>query len=182
MNQMLCLLIVALTFVAAPCLAQSTGTISENESVMEVKSAVALFDATEPVLRVVLLPFQPTAEEISKLQARDTMWILDKKSPDAKKWPEKSPFAYVELSWSDDKKTVGDPKTAYFYMLAYSIGKPSNTNNVNKSGKDVEASLTGPLKVGQEVALNTKGSVMFFNDKVEWNLKIKEKLLAMKKK
>jgi hypothetical protein len=174
--------VLAMCAAVLPCMAQSFGTITENGVAMEVKSATVLFDVSEPKLRVVLLPFEPTAEELAKLQSGDTGWILSKESPDPKKWPDRCPQSYMELSWKTEKSTVGDPKTAYFYLFSYGIGPKLISLNVNDFGKNINMTLTGPLKVGQEITLTSKGTQTLMGDKLDWNLNVKKKILAMTKK
>ena len=75
MKRILCLTL-ALTCYAAVSSAQSMGTVTENGIVMDVKAAVGVLD--DGRLTVFLLPFQPTAAEIAKLQTDDSLWVLDK--------------------------------------------------------------------------------------------------------
>lgn len=158
------------------------GTLTENGVSMEVKAAVAVFDSGEPSLRFVLLPFQPSAEEVAKLQAKDTLWLLDKATPDAKKWKNWCPYGYFELGWGFEKTAVGDAKKATVFVYGYGLGKQGSNLNINKFGDSVDVSLAGPVKEGQEVTLTSKGSDKLGDSTMVWDLKVKAKVLAAKKK
>lgn len=158
------------------------GTLTENGVAMEVKGAVAVFDSAEPSLRFVLLPFQPSAAEVAKLQAKDTMWLFDKPTPDAKKWKNWCPYAYFELGWGFEKTAVGDAKKATVYVYGNSIGKQGSNLNINQFGDKVDVALAGAVKEGQEVTLTSKGSDKLGDSTMTWDLKVKAKVLALKKK
>jgi hypothetical protein len=174
MTRDLCLT-VALLASATVSSAQSAGTLTDKGVAMEVKAAVALFKADGPSLEFFLLPFQPTAAEIAKLQADDYFWVLDKPSPDAKKW-KTCPFGRFRLNWSHAGQSVGDAKKATVYVMGNGIASEGAAMNINKLPGEVEASLVGTVKEGQEVALTSKGS----DATLAWDLKLKSRVLAMK--
>ncbi len=62
-----------LTCYAAVSSAQSMGTLTENVVVMDVKAAVGVLESDGARLTLFLLPFQPTAAEIAKLQTDDSL-------------------------------------------------------------------------------------------------------------
>ena len=160
--------------------AQSMGTVTENGVSMDVKAAVALLDADGPSLIFYLLPFQPTADEIAKLQAEDSMWLLGKPSPDPKKW-KSSPHGKLKLGWSFEKESVGDAKKATFFLYTYAVGAEGSNININRSGSDVDVSVTDPVKAGQEVTLTSKGSDTLQKTTMAWDLKAKAMILPLKK-
>jgi hypothetical protein len=161
--------------------AQTMGTLTENGVSMDVKAAVAVL-GDGPALTVYLLPFQPTPAETAQLQAGETMWLLQKASPDPKKWKNGSPFGSFKLGWSMEKESVGDTKKATVYVYSYNVGVEGSNLNANKFGSDVPVTLTGPLKEGQEVAVTSKGSESFSKSTLAWDLKVKSKVLASTKK
>src|SRR5262245_25259840 len=178
MTRDLCLT-VALLASATVSSAQSTGTLTEKGVAMEVKAAVALFKADGPALEFFLLPFQPTAAEIAKLQADDYFWVLDKPSPDAKKW-KTCPFGKFRLSWSGAGPAVGDASKASIYVLGNGIVTEGTGTNINKLPGEVAAALVGTVKEGQEVALTSKGSDTVGKTTLGWDLKLKTKVLPKK--
>jgi hypothetical protein len=145
MRRTLALLALFMAVSAGVARAQSMGTVTENGVSMDVKEAVALLDADGPSLVFYLLPFQPTADEIAKLQAEDSMWLLGKPSPDPKKW-KSCPHGKFKLGWSFEKASVGDAKKATVYIYGYSVGAEGSNININKFGTDVDVSVTGPVK------------------------------------
>ncbi len=155
------------------------GSLTEDGVSMDVKAAVALL-GEGPSIAFYLLPFQPTAEEIAKLQADDSMWLLSKPSPDPKKW-KNGPYGRVKLGWSFEKESVGDAKKATFYLYTYSVGKEGSNMNINKFGEGVDVSLAGSVKEGQQVTLTSKGSDTLMKSTVAWDLKVTAKILALKK-
>jgi len=178
MTRVLCLTLALVGF-AALSSAQSAGTLTDNGVVMEVKAAVALLKADGPSLEFFLLPFQPTATEIAKLQADDYLWVIGKPSPDAKKW-KMCPFGKFRLGWSGANESVGDAKKATVYVLANGVVSDGTGTNVNKLPGEVDASLVGTVTEGQDVTLSSKGSETFGKTTLAWDLKIKTKVLAMK--
>jgi hypothetical protein len=181
MKRILALSALVMAALAPAAQAQSMGTLTENGVSMEVKAAVALLDPEGPSLAFYLLPFQPTAEEVAKLQADDTLWLLSKPSPDPKKW-KSSPHGKFKLGWSFEKASVGDAKKATVYVYGYSVGSEGSNININKFGNDVDAALAGPVKEGAEVTLTSKGSDTLQKTTMAWDLKVKAKVLPLKKK
>jgi hypothetical protein len=160
--------------------AQSMGTLTENGVAMDVKAAVALLDSQDAKLVFFLLPFQPTPAEVAKLQADDYFWVLDKPSPDPKKW-KSCPYGRLKLGWSNAKESVGDAKKASsFYIMGQDISAEGNATNVNKLPSEVEFSVVGPVKEGQDVSVTSKGSDTLGKTTLAWDLKLKAKVLAMK--
>ena len=181
MKRTLSLTLLLLSVSAALARAQSMGTLTENGISMDVKAAVALYDDSGPSLTFYMLPFQPTADEIAKLQAEDSMWLLSKESPDPKKW-KNCPHGKFKLGWSFEKQSVGDGKKATVYVYGYSVGEQGSNININKFGSDTDVTVTGPVKVGQEVAVASKGSDTLSKTVMAWDLKLKGKVLPLKKK
>jgi hypothetical protein len=178
MTRDLCLT-VALAASAAVSSAQSMGTLTENGVVMEVKGAVGVLKADGPTLEFFLLPFQPTAAEIAKLQADDYFWVLDKPSPDTKKW-KTCPFGKFRLNWSGAGQSVGDAKKASVYVLGNGIASEGTGTNISKLPAEVDASLVGSVKEGQDVTLTSKGSDTAGATTLAWDLKLKTKIVALK--
>lgn len=178
MTRDLCLTL-ALAACATASSAQSMGTLTENGVVMEVKAAVGLLKADGPSLEFFLLPFQPTAAEIAKLQSDDYFWVLDKPSPDAKKW-KTCPFGKFRLNWSGAGQSVGDAKKASVYVLGNGIASEGTGTNITKLPAEVDASLVGTVKEGQEVTLTSKGSDTMGKTTLAWDLKLKSRILALK--
>jgi hypothetical protein len=156
---------------------QSMGTLTEKGVSMDVKAAVALLDPDGPTLTFYLLPFQPSADEIAKLQARDGNWLLQKPSPDPKKW-KTCPHGKFELGWTLEKAAVGDPKKATVFIYGFGIGASGSNVNLNKFGNGVDVAVAGTVKAGQEVTLTSKGS----DSMIDWDLKTKAKILALAKR
>jgi hypothetical protein len=176
MDRALCLTL-ALSAAATVSSAQSMGTLTENGVAMEVKGAVGLLKADGPSLEFFLLPFQPTAAEIAKLQADDYFWVLDKPSPDAKKW-KTCPFGKFRLNWSG--QPAGDAKKASVYILGNGLVTEGTGTNINKLPGEVDATLVGTVKEAQDVTLTSKGSDTLGKTTLAWDLKIKSKILAIK--
>ena len=52
--------------------------------------------------------------------------------------------------------------------------------NVNKLPAEVDASLVGTVKEGQDVTLTSKGSDTMGSTTLAWDLRLKSRVLAMK--
>lgn len=153
------------------------GTLSENGVVMEVKGAVGVLD--DGRLTLFLLPFQPTAAEIAKLQSDDSLWVLDKPTPDAKKW-KTTPFGKFRLDWRGMPQAIGDGKKAGVYILSNGIAAENSSSNISKLPGEVDATVVGTVKDGQDVTVTSKGSDRVGQTTVAWDLKLKAKVLAAK--
>lgn len=176
MKRILCLTLVLMGY-AAVTSAQSMGTLTDSGVVMDVKGAVGVLD--DGRLTVFLLPFQPTAAEIAKLQADDYLWILDKPTPDAKKW-KSTPFAKFRLDWRGMPQAIGDARKAGIYLLSNGVAAENTGNNINKLPGEIEATLVGTVKPGQDVTLTSKGTDTIGKTTVAWNLNVKARVLALK--
>jgi hypothetical protein len=181
MKRILCVLFVILA-AAMPCAAQSMGTITEKGVVMEVKSAIALFDPERPSLRFMLFPDKATADDIAKIQAEDLFWTNKKTSPNPKNWPDWYPYAHFQFAWSFEKESLGNAKKASIFIYGYGISSQGSNMNINEFGDSVEATLTGTIKDGQEVAFTSKGSDKLGETTFSWDLNVKAKVLLYKKK
>jgi hypothetical protein len=156
--------------------AQSLGTLTQNGTSMEVKSAVAVL-TDGPALTFYLLPFAPSVDEIAKLQARETTWVYKKPSPDPKKWKVYCPYGQFELDWFMYKEAVGDPKKAFLHVRADGVSQLNV--DAEETPTQFNASLTGAIKEGEEVTVISKGSDTSL--KLDWDLKLKGKILPSKK-
>jgi len=121
--------------IPASAKAQSMGTLTENGVSMDVKAAVVVYNEAEYKLTFYLLPFLPSAEEISALQHDDKSWLSQKPSPDPKKWNERCPHGRFRLQWLGGQ-ALGNPKESQVWLYACGIGKAGSNINLNKSGKD----------------------------------------------
>jgi hypothetical protein len=153
------------------------GTLTENGIVMEVKAAVAVLDNGR--LTLFLLPFQPTAAEIAKLQADDNLWITDKPTPDAKKW-KSMPHGRFRLDWRGTPQALGNAKQAGVYIQTQGVVAEGTASNINKLPGEVDVTLVGAVKDGQEVAVTSKGSDKITTTTVAWDLKLKARVLTLK--
>ena len=176
MKRILCLTLGLMCY-AAVTSAQSMGTLTENGVVMEVKGAVGVLD--DGRLTVFLLPFQPTAAEIAKLQTDDYLWVPGKPTPDAKKW-QTTPFGKFRLDWRGMPQAIGDAKKAGVYVLSNGVGAENSGMNINKLPGEVDVTLVGSVKDGQDVTLTSKGTETIGKTIVAWDLKLKTKVLAAK--
>jgi hypothetical protein len=143
-----------------------------------VKGVVAVLK-DKPELTFYLAPFEPTPDEVAKVLTSGMNGLLQRGSPDIKKWPS-GPLASFSLSWSEGK-AAGDAKQATVYIHNYGLGPHGMLDmNMNKTGTSIDLSLTGPVKVGQVVTLTSKGSETILDTTLSWNLTVKAKVLAAK--
>jgi hypothetical protein len=154
------------------------GTLGQSGVLMDVKAVVAVLDE-RPALVVYLLPFLPDPAETAKLQAEDDLfWISDKASPDPKKW-KSCPHGSITLSWGIAKPgEVGDARKAAVYVYSSADGSSLTTSKVPG---DVQVAVAGPVKVGQDITLTSKGSDTVGGKPMTWNLSLKAKVVAKAK-
>jgi hypothetical protein len=176
MMKTLCLAWVCFAMVAS-VRAQSMGTMTAGGAVMDVKATVLGWDAGKADLHFYLLPFEPTAEEISKLQAEDWYFLKLKPNPDPKKWAT-CPWGELRVIFNQD--SIGNLKKALWAQVSWLNMDKSDTDVTLEREKGFEGTITGTLKVGQEIVVTTKGSDA--SRKVAWDLVLKGKVLASTKK
>ena len=177
-----CALAVAVSCFAGSAQAQPMGKVTENQVSMDVKAAVIVLGAAadETTLVFYLLPFEPSAEEVSRLQAGSIDWLDGKRSPDPKKW-RLCPWARFEQSWSH-KEEVGNPKKGSLGVLADNISKPGQRTGFDTSAWVLDSSLSGAVKEGNDVTFASKGANAAGGaNTLAWDLKVKGKILARKK-
>jgi hypothetical protein len=160
-----------------PATAQNMGTLTHNGTVMSVQAAVAIFDPKKPELKIHLLPFVPTPGEISLLQKGETMWMFEKKTLDAKKWPTWVPRAALSLSWGFEPASVGNLDKSWYHLYAFGIGKENSNLNFNAPSDQLKGALSGKLKVGEQVTLKARGEDSLSDDKLAWDLAVTTKVL-----
>jgi len=170
---------------------EGLGTLTENGVAMQVKAAVVVLDPGSPdtpvsggdpeaSIQFTLLPYQPSADEVAKLQEGDLSWQMNKTTPDAKKWPTWVPYGQLTLNW-DSRQDLGDVKKASsLNIYANGIGKEGNNSNGGVRAAAVPITLTGALKEGQDVTLVTKGMTKLGNETFSWDLNVKAKVLLKK--
>ena len=156
-------LAVVLPGIAGSAPPQSMGTLKEGDpdfkASLDVKDAVAVFDADEAELMVHLLSQHPNAQQLAELKATT----------------DRQTHACLKLSWQfENKRFVGDVKKAHIWLYYWA----NNANwNINCNGDEYETSLSGPLKEGQEITLKFKGT----QRTKTWDLNIKTKVYKLKK-
>ena len=153
------------------------GTLTENGIVMDVKAAVGVLD--DGRLTVFLLPFQPTAAEIAKLQTDDSLWVPEKPTPDAKKW-KTTPFGKFRLDWRGRPQAMGDGKTAGVYILSNGVAGEGRGSNISRLPGEIDATVVGTVKEGQDVTVTSKGTDKIGTTVVAWDLKLNAKVYASK--
>ena len=156
--------------------AQTRGLVTHNGIEMQVKSAIAVWDAKESELLFYLLPFEPTAAEVIRLRQGETFWMMDQKPPvDPKKWPTWVPHAHFYFDWKSPA-AVGDPSIAWFGGYVQGIARKEDSVVTFKftpasiSGEPhFLGTLTGAPKEGELVTLVAKDQWASGTEKLSWD-------------
>ena len=166
--------------VAAPASAQ-LGTVTHAGIEMPVRGAVALWDAERPSLRIHLLPFEPTPEEIHGLQTEKSFFFfeLERESPDPELWPSWMPHAHYQMSWSFDPDRVGDHEAAWLFVYAFGIGEQGSNLNLNTTAGEHPGTLTGEVKPGSTIRLQASGQDEIGDDVLSWELDLETEVLEL---
>lgn len=151
---------------------EELGAVIHNGVEMKVMGAVAVWDAGKTQLKVHLLPFVPTEEEID-LCRRGRESRIDRSPIDAERWPDHNPRASYSISWSPDDP-IGSHDQSTVFLYAYGIGAANANVNLNylmKYGSEnVEGTLTGKLAEGETIRLVTKGKDKLNEEPITWDL------------
>jgi hypothetical protein len=65
-------------------------------------------------------------------------------------------------------------------VLSNGVAAENTSSNISKLPGEVDASLVGAVKAGQDVTVTSKGSDTVGKTTMAWDLKLKAKVLAMK--
>lgn len=157
--------------------AQATGTVTHNGKTMTVKATVGVWDAKRSTLKLWLLPYTPTAEEIAQIQKGQTMWMLQKKSVDPKTWPGASPHAWVALNWNYSQEAVGTLAKAWGEVYAFGIGADNSNLNFSHLAGEIKGTLSGGVKPGSTVTFAGGGEESMEKEKLSWKVNVTTKVL-----
>lgn len=166
--------------VAAPASAQ-LGRVTHAGVEMPVRGVVALWDAERPSLRIHLLPFEPTAEEIHGLQTEKSFFFfkLERESPDPALWPSWMPHARYEMIWSFEKDKVGDHDAAWLYLYGFGIGEEGSNLNLNVPDGEHAGKLTGEVRLGSRISLQASGQDEIGEEELSWELNFETEVLEL---
>jgi hypothetical protein len=169
-------LLLGLIFVSAAS-AESFGTLGHDGVEMEIVSAVAILDPGGKRVAIHLLPFEPSSEEVERLQQGRPFWIdRGRPSPNKTKWPDWVPYATYRLHWDFNPDKVGDHSKASIYLYTYRIAKNVQHNNSYFPG-DIEGTIDGILADGEEIVLTSK-----HEGDISWSLNVRAKVFPKAKR
>ena len=77
-------------------------------------------------------------------------------------------------------QAIGDAKKASIYVLSNGVAAENSASNISKLPGEIDATLVGTVKDGQDVTVTSKGTDTVGKTTVAWDLKIKTKVLAAK--
>jgi hypothetical protein len=175
------LLIAGVVGAAVDAGAEPPGVVTHAGVEMPVRGVVALWDAERPSLRVHLLPFEPTAQEVHDLQSEKSFFFfnLERESPDPGKWPTWMPHARYEMIWSFEKDKVGDHDAAWLFIYGFGIGEAGSNLNLNSMAGEHKGKLTGEVKPGSTITLVAAGQDEIGGDVLSWDLSFTTEVLEL---
>ena len=177
-----CLSIVFLVGLATVSGAQTMGTLTENSVSMDVKAAVAVL-GDGPALTVYSPPFQPTPEETAQLQGRRDHVAAAQSLARRQEVEERDALRTLQARLGMHPEAAGDTKNGH--RVRPQLQRRDGRQQPQRQQVRLMTfpwTLTGALKEGQEVAVTSKGSETFSKSTLAWDLKLKSKVLAAKKK
>lgn len=154
--------------------AAEIGSIIHDSIEMNVTSAVAVWNEEKRQLSIVLLPFEPTEDEIELIRkGRESR--IEHELVDPSRWPGWNPRGSISVSWYDPE-TIGDFGQSMVLIYAFGIGAQNANMNLNYLMAFVEdeitGSLTGDLKPGSTIHLTTSGSDVLSESAMSWELDV----------
>jgi hypothetical protein len=174
---------VLLAFLLQAQAATVKGTISVKDTSMPVADSVAVWDPAKGQLRIALLPFKIAGKAVTDIRKDRTMFAMfDQKSPDATKWADWCPGAEMTITFKNKDITKGPAGMESFSLWAYGLKQKNFTDNVGRTGLDVEKGFSkidfkpdgkggGTLEA---VFARTEGK----DDDVKWDIAVKCAVLA----
>jgi hypothetical protein len=102
--------------VAAPATQVASGIIRHNNKTMKLQGAVAVWNAAENQLRVALLPFVPTAAEITEIRRSGALFVAaERPRSDPSLW-ERAPFAVLIVEFEPGTTTVSLQRISHYRL------------------------------------------------------------------
>jgi hypothetical protein len=154
----------------------ASGTIRHNSKTMKLQAAVGVWNAAENQLRVALLPFAPTAAEITEIRRSGALFVAaERPSPDSTIGAH-PPFAELVIEF-EPGTTIASPQKITHYRLEVSwLDRMNNTTTMNRNSQDEVRrelkSLGGGLREGGAVQLSLQGADSVFDDRLDWNFQV----------
>lgn len=110
------------------------GTINFNGKKLQLKSAVAFWDAQRKRIEIDLLPFEPTPDQIAEIKKYGTSSgvVSKQQSPDSKTWAW-CPHATLHIRFSEGSPNINAKTVTNYGLSLFNIVKQNQSENFSIS-------------------------------------------------
>lgn len=165
---------------SAPEAVTVSGTVTHAGQTMKVMAAAAVWDPKDAALKLTLLPFTPTAEEMERIRKDEAFFAVMGRQKGIQGFADRTPFVALELSWPFKKDAVGDLGEAFCHLYIAFLKEAGSNMNLSfpAQGSSRSISLLGKLEPGSEITLAAKGTDELSGDTMTWDLRFQGPVLA----
>ncbi len=113
-----------------------SGTITQNGKTISLKAAVAFWDPDLKELRISLVPFAITSQDVETINGSGTLFVaVEKPSPDAGTW-QNSPFADLVLQFEPATSTISRERVRHYRLIVSWLDRMNFTGTLNRNSQD----------------------------------------------
>ena len=154
----------------------ASGTITQNGKTISLKTAVAVWDPAEKELRIGLVPFAITSQDVETIKGSGTLFVtVEKPSPDPGMW-QHSPFADLVIQFEPGTNSISPERVRHYRLIVSWLDRMNFTITLNRNSQDEVqrefSHLSGSLREGGNVQLSFAGSDSLTEDTIQWDVRV----------
>ena len=162
-----------LTAAALAATHSASGTIRHNTKTVQLQAAVAVWEPAESELRIALLPFVPSSQEIAEIRNAGAVFVAaERPSPNPALW-DRPPFAVLVIKFRPGTSTATMQDITHYRLEVAWLDRMNHTSTLNRNYEDEVrrefSGLSGSLREGGQVRVALRGGDTVFDDTLAWN-------------
>ena len=154
----------------------ASGTVTQNGKTISLKAAVAVWDPDVKELRIGLVPFAITSQDIETIRGSGTLFVaVEKPSPDPG-IRQHSPFVDLVIQFEPGTSTISPERVRHYRLIVSWLDRMNFTGTLNRNSRDEVqrefSDLSGSLRQGGNVQLSFAGSDSLTEDTIQWDVRV----------
>jgi hypothetical protein len=154
----------------------ASGTITQNGKTISLKATVAVWDPAEKELRIALVPFATTSQDVETIKGSGTLFVaVEKPSPDPGIW-QHSPFAGLVIQFEPGTSAISRERVTHYRLIVSWLDRMNFAGTLNRNSQDEVrrefSHISGSLRKGGNVQLSFKGSDSLTEDTFQWDVRV----------
>jgi hypothetical protein len=148
------------------------GTITHNGQTMQIVGGVAVWDPAKSLVKLTLLPFEPTPEEVEQIRQDRAFGVIFAREKGVQGFADRTPHATFSVGWQFAAADAGDLEKAGCHLYVGFLAEQNSNMNLSwPHGQSHELTLEGPLETGSQLTLTTKGEDSVFDETTSWDFR-----------